>query len=103
MNNFAQEILTLLELKVDRKKIKEKYNLTDKQLVEIEGRDIHLELINYYEQYRKANLRVGQSAFNALYEVDEELANEIRGSKYDCYHKDENVGIIFNMFCEKYN
>ena len=65
-------------------------------------RDIHLEFVNRYEYYRKQKQRVGQAVFNALYDIDSEMANDIRGGEYDCFYNDGNVGIVFNMFCEKH-
>jgi hypothetical protein len=35
--------------------------------------------------------RKGQALFNIVYHFYPEIANEIRGTKFDCFHKDERI------------
>jgi hypothetical protein len=49
------------------------------------------QLINIALTYQKSGLRMGQSLFNALYEIDGELANKIRGTNDDCFHDDSKI------------
>lgn len=44
------------------------------------------------EQSVKNHLRVGQIIFNALYDVDPELARKINGTNLDPFHDDNKVG-----------
>lgn len=41
------------------------------------------------------NERAGQAAFNALYEVRPELANEVRGTSLDPFHRTESLSAFF--------
>jgi len=42
--------------------------------------------LNAYPRWRK-----GQALFNAIYYVDPEIANKIRGSDIDPFHIDDNI------------
>ena len=39
--------------------------------------------------------REGQAAFNALHEVDPDLANEIRGTRLDPFYRDDKLPEFF--------
>lgn len=43
----------------------------------------------------KGGQRLGQSLFNALYEVDRAMADNIRNTDVDPYYLDENVPAFF--------
>lgn len=42
-------------------------------------------------------LRYGQAVFNATYDVFPSIADELRGSEFDCFHRDELVGEFFKQ------
>jgi hypothetical protein len=42
-------------------------------------------------QYQKMGLRKGQSLFNALVEMNIDLANKIRGTENDCFYDDKKI------------
>lgn len=44
--------------------------------------------------------REGQSAFNALYDLYPEVANEIRGSDCDPFHRDSNLEDFWDKMAE---
>lgn len=44
-----------------------------------------------YSYYFNKEWRYGQTCFNVLYELDPELANQIRGTDLDPFHLDERV------------
>ena len=37
-------------------------------------------------------IRFGQALFNVLFEINSDVANEIRGTKYDPFYRNENIG-----------
>ena len=45
-------------------------------------------------EYQKQGQRQGQAMFNALYFVDEDLANEIRSTEFDCFHNNAKIGVF---------
>ena len=49
------------------------------------------------------NMRYGQALFNALYILNEELANEIRGTELDPFHNDRRVDMFLNYLEKEWN
>lgn len=50
--------------------------------------------------YLACELRYGQSVFNAVANVDAELAGSLRGTNIDCYYIDENsYKFLYYCFC----
>lgn len=45
--------------------------------------------------HKRAELRVGQVAFNSLYETRPELANAVRATPLDPFHMDERLDEFF--------
>jgi hypothetical protein len=58
------------------------------------------ELKNAYPEWR-----MGQTFFNALQEIDEELADSVRGREADPFYQDEKIpeflGVVATFFCLK--
>lgn len=48
------------------------------------------QLFNKFREYKKENIREGQALFLALEAIDSQLAEEIRGTNFDCFYDDEN-------------
>lgn len=46
---------------------------------------------------------MGQSMFNAIFDVDSEFANKIAGTEYDCYFRDNISGMLLDMFYKEYS
>lgn len=59
------------------------------------------EVLKRYHSYIYENVhyRNGQAMFNALYDIDPDLADKLRASPVDCFHQDrlipEFIGAIF--------
>lgn len=48
------------------------------------------------DDYYQEGQRIGQAYFNALYDVEPEIADQLRGTDFDCFHEDSNlVGFLF--------
>ena len=59
-----------------------------------------IDLNLFFKNYRKyridyPELRSGQSYFNVLYDMNPELANEIRGTNIDPFHKKDGDMVPF--------
>lgn len=63
-----------------------------------------------YEKYHEAfrnNIkggiqRLGQAAFNAVYEVDPEIANQLRGTDKDCFYFDSRIDEFMKVVYERW-
>ena len=44
-----------------------------------------------YARYRSTGIRLGQTYFNVLYKYDPELADQIRGTETDPFHRDDRI------------
>jgi hypothetical protein len=59
-----------------------------------------IEKVNFMEQeaerlqYSFPEWRKGQALFNVVYCFYPEIANEIRGSEFDCFHVDERIELF---------
>lgn len=56
----------------------------------------------YWKYYLDNGLRNGQSIFNAVRDVDDELAELIRASEHDCCYHDNKMDMVIAMFKEKH-
>ena len=60
----------------------------------------------YHEAFRK-NLkdgvqRIGQATFNAVYDVDPEIANQLRGTDKDCFYFDSRIDAFMKVVYERW-
>lgn len=61
--------------------------------------------INYWYHYYliKGKQREGQALFNAIYKMDTEYGNEIRGSELDTFYDDSRCDKLWEIIYKKYN
>ena len=66
------------------------FNMISSELDDIKEKLVALQSMTN-EDFKKSKriLRYGQCMFNALYEIDEELADSLRGDVCDPFYKDE--------------
>lgn len=63
-----------------------------------------------YEKYHEAfrnnikngTQRLGQAAFNAVYEVDPEIANQLRETDKDCFYFDSRIDEFMKVVYERW-
>ena len=66
------------------------FNMISSELEDIKEKlDVVQSLTNKRFKDAEGILRYGQCMFNALYEIDEELADSLRGDVCDPFYKDE--------------
>ena len=67
-------------------------------MIRIQGRSFQFTIYEYAffvgtELARNSELRLGQTYFNVLHTIAPDLANEIRGTDLDPFHKERDDGI----------
>lgn len=45
---------------------------------------------------RPQHIRYGQAIFNIAYKMYPDVVNNLRGTDFDCFYRDENVDKFFN-------
>jgi hypothetical protein len=57
----------------------------------------------FHEANKREGERLGQAMFNALYELDPEAANRIRGTLVDPFHNNANIPNFLSTLATYYN
>ena len=47
--------------------------------------------------------RIGQATFNAVYEIDPEIANQLRGTDKDCFYLDSRIDEFTKVVYERWD
>lgn len=63
----------------------------------------HMKLYDKTREYVSAGLRLGQSMFNSLWEIDPNLARDITGTDDDCFYNDNKICNFLKAISKEWN
>ena len=56
----------------------------------------------FKRQYLRENCRLGQAIFNAVFDIDPEIADQLRGTDKDCFYFDSRIDDFMKVVYERW-
>ena len=60
-------------------------------------------LLEFMQSKKPDELRLGQHAFNFIYDIEPDIANQIRGTDKDCFYSNDKMSDFFEEAHKLYN
>lgn len=60
-------------------------------------------LLEFMQSKKPDELRLGQHAFNFIYDIEPDIANQIRGTDKDCFYLNDKMSDFFEEAHKLYN